>query len=150
MKVFFPPAVYLSHGDGEGREEEGWTSGREGEQSKADTHTSAGQQFTAPHQTPHVRRDKSRDGVTEGEEKRKSSGERKELCQKTKQNKKKKHLRRGEIQSPSSACLSSALFFVLFPTAGNICENDGKQSGKLFPTINPPTLPPSVAAELDS
>lgn len=88
MKVFFPPAVYLSHPDGEGREEEGWTSGREGEQSKADTHTSAGQQFTAPHQTPHVRRDKSRDGVTEGEEKRKSSAERKELCQKTKQKKK--------------------------------------------------------------
>lgn len=76
-----------------------------------------------------------------GKKKNKAPASAKNFVKKTKQ-KIKASASRGNsvslVRLPLQRLILCFVLFFLFPTAGNICENDGKQSGKLFSTIPPP------------
>lgn len=128
--------------------EEGWTSGREGEQSKAQTRTPR-RDSNSPRRIRHRMSGGIKAGMASqrGKKKEKAPASAKNFVKnKTKQ--KKASASRGNsvslVRLPLQRLILCFVLFFLFPTAGNICENDGKQSGKLFSTVPPSRLHPTI------
>lgn len=160
MKVFFSPlAVYLSHGDGEGREEEGWTSGREGEQSKAQTRTPR-RDSNSPRRIRHRMSGGIKAGMASqrGKKKEKApAASAKNFVKKQNKTKKKSVCVAGKFslpRPPASPAPYSLFCFVFFVSNGRKYLRERRETKRETfphnPPPQPPTLPPSLPAELDS